>query len=95
MNAFLYSPAEIRPSPSASASCASPCHNCRHIRRIAAACSRSSEPPLDWVLARRRAIGDQIRAARLHANLTQQAVAERAGMDKAIYVRVERGHPPR
>lgn len=51
-----------------------------------------SVPPPDWVIARRRAIGDQIRAARLHANLTQEAVAERAGMDRAAYNRIEQGH---
>ncbi|MET9517054.1 helix-turn-helix transcriptional regulator [Streptomyces sp. NPDC002994] len=51
-----------------------------------------SVPPPDWVIARRRAIGDRIRAARLHANLTQQSVAERIGMDRAAYNRVEQGH---
>ncbi|MCP3817847.1 helix-turn-helix domain-containing protein [Streptomyces sp. A3M-1-3] len=51
-----------------------------------------STPPPDWVLARRRQIGDQIRAARLHANLTQQTVAERTGMDRDTYGRIERGH---
>ncbi|WP_447029226.1 helix-turn-helix domain-containing protein [Streptomyces hypolithicus] len=45
-----------------------------------------------WVLTRRRAIGDQIRAARLHANLTQEAVAAQAGMDRATYNRIEQGH---
>lgn len=51
-----------------------------------------STPPPDWVLARRRAIGDQIRAARLHANLTQEAVANIAGMDRPTYNRIEQGH---
>ncbi|MBT2523885.1 helix-turn-helix transcriptional regulator [Streptomyces sp. ISL-99] len=51
-----------------------------------------SAPPPDWVLVRRRAIGDQIRASRLRANLTQEAVAERAGMDRATYNRIEQGH---
>ncbi|MGW0550578.1 helix-turn-helix domain-containing protein [Streptomyces altiplanensis] len=51
-----------------------------------------SVPPPDWVLARRRAIGDQIRAARLYANLTQETVAARAGMDRAAYNRIEQGH---
>ncbi|MFJ3834424.1 helix-turn-helix domain-containing protein [Streptomyces sp. NPDC090054] len=51
-----------------------------------------SVPPPDHVVLRRRRIGDQIRAARLAKNLTQQAVAERAGgMDRATYVRIERG----
>lgn len=51
-----------------------------------------SVPPPAWVLARRRAIGDQIRAARLYASLTQETVAERAGMDRATYNRIEQGH---
>jgi len=51
-----------------------------------------SVPPPDHVLARRRAAGDRIRAARLAAGLTQQAVAERTGMDRATYNRIEQGH---
>ncbi|MFE9533263.1 helix-turn-helix domain-containing protein [Streptomyces sp. NPDC006691] len=50
-----------------------------------------SAPP-DWVLTRRRAVGARIRAARLHANLTQQEVGERAGIDRAAYNRIEQGH---
>ena len=49
-------------------------------------------PPPDWVLARRRAIGDRIRAARLAVHLTQQQVAERIDMDRATYNRIEQGH---
>ncbi|MFB7867009.1 helix-turn-helix domain-containing protein [Streptomyces sp. NPDC056069] len=51
-----------------------------------------STPPPEWVLARRRQIGDQIRAARLYANLTQEAVANRIPMDRAGYNRIEQGH---
>lgn len=50
-----------------------------------------STPPPDWVLDRRRQIGDQIRAARLHANLTQEAVALAVPMDRSTYIRIERG----
>lgn len=50
-----------------------------------------SVPPPDWVIARRRAIGDRIRAARLRANLTQEQVALRVPMDRATYVRIEQG----
>lgn len=50
-----------------------------------------SVPPPDHVLARRRRIGEQIRAARLRQNLTQEAVALRVGMDRATYVRIEQG----
>ncbi|WP_329460894.1 helix-turn-helix domain-containing protein [Streptomyces sp. NBC_01431] len=51
-----------------------------------------ADPLPDWVLTRRRAIGDRIRAARLHANLTQEKVALRAGLDRATYNRIEQGH---
>ena len=51
-----------------------------------------SVPPPDWVLTRRRAIGDHIRTARLAAGLTQEQVALRIGMDRATYNRIEMGH---
>lgn len=51
-----------------------------------------STPPPEWVLARRRQIGDQIRAARLRANLTQEQVAHAIPMDRATYNRIEQGH---
>jgi transcriptional regulator with XRE-family HTH domain len=35
----------------------------------------------DWVPARRREIGERLRAARLHANLTQLQLGERIGRD--------------
>lgn len=49
-------------------------------------------PPSPRVLAARRAIGDRIRAARLHANLTQEALAEQAGLDRQSINRIEQGH---
>ncbi|MFH9368053.1 helix-turn-helix domain-containing protein [Streptomyces anulatus] len=52
---------------------------------------RSVLPP-DWVIARRRAIGDRIRAARKGAGLTQEQVALRVPMDRATYNRIEMGH---
>lgn len=51
-----------------------------------------STPPPDWVLVRRRVIGDHIRAARLYANLTQEKLAELAGMDRQAINRIEQGH---
>lgn len=51
-----------------------------------------SAPPPDWVIDRRRVIGDQIRAARLEANLTQQKVAELAGMERQAINRIKQGH---
>ncbi|GAA1008512.1 helix-turn-helix transcriptional regulator [Streptomyces thermogriseus] len=46
----------------------------------------------DWVIARRWAIGDRIRATRLHANLTQERLAELAGIDRQAVNRIEQGH---
>ncbi|WP_326780449.1 helix-turn-helix domain-containing protein [Streptomyces longwoodensis] len=39
------------------------------------------DPLPDWVLTRRRQIGERIRAQRLHAGLTQLALADRIGRD--------------
>ncbi|MGW3847202.1 helix-turn-helix domain-containing protein [Streptomyces fagopyri] len=44
------------------------------------------------VLARRRAVGEQIRRIREHNNLTQLQVCERSGIDVATYSRIEQGH---
>jgi transcriptional regulator with XRE-family HTH domain len=51
-----------------------------------------SAPPPDWVIDRRRAIGDRIRAARLESNLTQEKLAELAGVDRQSINRIEQGH---
>ncbi|MEW2635994.1 helix-turn-helix transcriptional regulator [Streptomyces sp. NPDC048389] len=48
--------------------------------------------PADRVIARRRAIGDQTRAARLHANLSHEQVALRDGIRIATYSNVEQAH---
>ncbi|MFG2400792.1 helix-turn-helix domain-containing protein [Streptomyces lydicus] len=51
-----------------------------------------SDPLPDWVPTRRRAIGATIRSARLHRNLTQEALAERAGgLDRKTISRIENG----
>ncbi|KIX78815.1 hypothetical protein SF23_04405 [Streptomyces sp. MBRL 10] len=51
----------------------------------------SSSPLPDRVLARRRVIGARIRAARTDAGLTQEALAERVGVDNKTIHRVEYG----
>jgi transcriptional regulator with XRE-family HTH domain len=51
-----------------------------------------SSPPPEWVLARRRAVGDRIREVRLWQNLTQERLGERAGMDRQAINRIEQGH---
>lgn len=48
-------------------------------------------PPQPNRIPRRRAIGEQIRTARVHAGLSQQTVAERAGISLDNYGRIERG----
>ncbi|MFF4943752.1 helix-turn-helix domain-containing protein [Streptomyces rubiginosohelvolus] len=48
-----------------------------------------ANPPDPRLLERRRRIADQIRAARLHANLSQQDVVERTGMDRSAYQDLE------
>lgn len=50
------------------------------------------DPPPDWVPARRRAIGDRVRAARVAAGLTQEDVAGRCGLDRKTVNRLEQGH---
>ncbi|MCX4681950.1 helix-turn-helix domain-containing protein [Streptomyces sp. NBC_01433] len=55
-------------------------------------CVPRSVPPPDWVLTRRPAIGDRIRAARLTAGLTQEQVVLRIGVDRATFNRIEMGH---
>lgn len=48
--------------------------------------------PPERVHARRRAVGERIRAARLWANLTQEQTALRAGIGLDTYNRIEQGH---
>ncbi|MGW1222792.1 helix-turn-helix domain-containing protein [Streptomyces californicus] len=48
--------------------------------------------PPDRVLERRRAIGDRIREARLHANLTLEAVSLRTEIRIATLSEIEHGH---
>jgi transcriptional regulator with XRE-family HTH domain len=50
-----------------------------------------TDPPSARVLQRRREIGDRIRAAMLHANLTQERLAEATGLSRDTIVRVELG----
>lgn len=48
--------------------------------------------PRDRVLARRRLVGDRIRAVRLRARLSQEQVSHRSGISLASYNRIEMGH---
>ncbi|MEU5108331.1 helix-turn-helix transcriptional regulator [Streptomyces sp. NPDC021354] len=51
-----------------------------------------SAPPPDWILARRRAVGDRIRELRRWRNLTQEELADRAGMDRLAVNGIELGY---
>lgn len=51
-----------------------------------------SAPPPAWVIARRRALGDRIRAERAARKLSQEKLAELAGMDRQAINRIEQGH---
>ena len=48
-----------------------------------------TDPLPDWVLQRRRAIGDSVRAERKRQKLTQERLAERAALDRKTINRVE------
>ncbi|MCF3101406.1 helix-turn-helix transcriptional regulator [Streptomyces roseoverticillatus] len=50
-----------------------------------------TEPTPAWVLARRRAVGEHIRATRLHRNWSQEKLAEAAGLDRQAINRIENG----
>ncbi|MDP9459356.1 MAG: helix-turn-helix domain-containing protein [Actinomycetota bacterium] len=50
------------------------------------------DPDADWD-AYRRAVGARLREARLRANLTQEALAHRAGVSRELVQRTERADP--
>ncbi|MFF6780586.1 helix-turn-helix domain-containing protein [Streptomyces sp. NPDC012510] len=50
-----------------------------------------TDPMPDWVLQRRRAIGDNIRAERTRQKLTQERLAELTDLDRKTVNRIEQG----
>ncbi|MBO8185884.1 helix-turn-helix transcriptional regulator [Streptomyces spirodelae] len=50
-----------------------------------------ADPPSTRALAARRRVGIRIRDARLWANLTQESLAERVGLDRKTIYRIELG----
>jgi transcriptional regulator with XRE-family HTH domain len=50
-----------------------------------------SDPLPDWVLTRRRAIGDAVRAARGTRKLSQEKLGELTGLDRKTINRIEQG----
>lgn len=50
-----------------------------------------SDPLPDWVLTRRREIGDNIRAVRTARKMTQEQLGEATGLDRKTVNRIEQG----
>lgn len=50
-----------------------------------------SDPLPDWVLTRRRQIGDNVRAARAKKKISQERLGELAGLDRKTVNRIEQG----
>jgi transcriptional regulator with XRE-family HTH domain len=44
-----------------------------------------------WIIDRRRELGDRIRSVRRHAGFTQEGLAEITGIDRRTLQRIERG----
>jgi transcriptional regulator with XRE-family HTH domain len=45
----------------------------------------------EWIIERRRELGDRIRALRLEADHTQEALSEMTGIDRRTLQRIEHG----
>ena len=50
-----------------------------------------TDPLPAWVLTRRQAIGDNVRAARTGRKLTQETLGELVGLDRKTVNRIEQG----
>lgn len=50
-----------------------------------------TDPLPAWVLTRRQAIGDNVRAARTGRKLTQEKLGELVGLDRKTVNRIEQG----
>lgn len=49
------------------------------------------EPDPDWILQKRRAIGDRVRLQREYADLTQEQLSFRTGIPRLTVQRIESG----
>ena len=49
------------------------------------------EPDPDWIIQRRRVIGDRVRRGREYADLTQEQLAHRTGIPRLTVQRIESG----
>ncbi|MGW5123340.1 helix-turn-helix domain-containing protein [Streptomyces sp. NPDC004069] len=50
-----------------------------------------TDPLPDWVLTRRRVIGDRVRTARKARRVSQEKLGEITGLDRKTINRIERG----
>ncbi|MGW5928102.1 helix-turn-helix transcriptional regulator [Streptomyces anulatus] len=51
-----------------------------------------TEPPPEWVLAHRRALGARIRATRTERGMSQERLGELSDTDRQTINRIEQGH---
>ncbi|MFE3326918.1 helix-turn-helix transcriptional regulator [Streptomyces sp. NPDC059176] len=49
------------------------------------------DPDIDWILDRRRSIGQNVRRERVRANLTQERLRDASGVDRITIQRIEAG----
>lgn len=49
------------------------------------------EPDPDWIIRRRQAIGNRVRAKREYANLSQEQLGHRTGITRLTVQRIESG----
>lgn len=49
------------------------------------------EPDPDWIIRRRQAIGNRVRATREYANLSQEQLGHRTGITRLTIQRIESG----
>lgn len=50
-----------------------------------------TDPLPDWVITRRQAIGDHVRAARTERKISQETLGELTGLDRKTVNRIEQG----
>lgn len=50
-----------------------------------------TDPLPDWVISRRRAVGDHVRSVRTAKRLSQEKLGELTGLDRKTINRVEQG----
>lgn len=49
------------------------------------------EPDPDWIIQKRRIVGDRVRARREYANLSQEELSYRSGIPRLTVQRIESG----